>query len=86
MDSRVRVERSEHDGFLSWWTDPKFRGQGLATAAVAAFLADSGRVEEWALIRPWNPASIAVAEKCGFTLVEGDDENLTYRWRRDRIT
>lgn len=65
--------------WVSWWTNPAHRRQGLATREVRAFLVRR-RVEVWALIRPWNRASIALAARLGFTLVAADEENLTYRW------
>ncbi len=50
------------------WTHPEYRGQGLATFALASLLRDlalPGR-KFWYLVRPSNAASIAVCTKAGF--------------------
>ena len=48
---------------------PRAHGHGYATEAARAMLAaafDTGRRRIWATIRPWNAASLRVAEKLGF--------------------
>lgn len=64
---------------MSWGVRPGHRGRGLGTKTLRAALATETS-ELWALIRPWNMASIALAERAGFVLVEATEENLTYRW------
>lgn len=77
----VQITCFEDEGrtWVSWWVRPGHRGRGLGTEALRSFLAtETG--ERWAMIRPWNRASIALAERAGFVLAEATEENLTYRW------
>ncbi|WP_285042120.1 GNAT family protein [Plantibacter sp. LMC-P-059a] len=75
------IERRHATGWLSYWLSGDARGRGLATRAVDA-------VAEWAFTdglfrlelghRVNNPASCAVATRCGF-LVEGvERQKLVY--------
>lgn len=52
------------------WTDPQFRGQGLALAAARTVIADArlGRRRLWYMVAAANQPSIRVAEKAGFRL------------------
>ncbi len=81
VELRPRGEEAE----VSYLVDPAYRGRGLATVALDAFL-DWG-TSELGLRRALltchvdNAASRRVAERCGFSLVgEGGDE---LRYRRD---
>jgi RimJ/RimL family protein N-acetyltransferase len=61
---------------VGWALRPEARGQGLATEAAAAVLAWSERFElpyVTAMIRPDNPASIAVAERLGLSPLREDE-------------
>ena len=54
----------------STWTDPDYRGAGIATATLEQIVHDLRRDGRrfWYVSRPENPASIAVCVKAGFTL------------------
>lgn len=58
---------------VGYWLGRRFWGQGLATRAVGRFLQEEPRRPLWARIAKRNPASLAVAKKCGF-VVAGEDE------------
>ncbi|WP_338898650.1 GNAT family N-acetyltransferase [Streptomyces sp. TG1A-60] len=59
------------------WTDPAFRGRGIASSLVGAALAQAGesgvsavRLSVW----KWRAAAIALYEQLGFTVTESWDE------------
>jgi putative acetyltransferase len=69
MDGRTEVKRL--------WTDPLFRGRGVATALISSALveaADQGvrivRLSVW----NWRTAAIALYARLGFTVVRSWDE------------
>jgi [ribosomal protein S5]-alanine N-acetyltransferase len=70
--------RDETDPEIGWWLARRYWGQGLATEAARAALADSfGRLKLERLISiamPGNAASRRIMEKLGFTL-EREFEN-----------
>ena len=52
----------------SVWTDPDYRGQGIATQVLRAICRDSGTTHDlWYTSRSENEASLRVAEKAGFS-------------------
>ncbi|WP_251072577.1 N-acetyltransferase [Streptomyces sp. ISL-43] len=59
------------------WTDPAFRGRGIASALISAALAHSAesgvgtvRLSVW----KWRTSAIALYERLGFTITESWDE------------
>ena len=69
VDGRSEVKRL--------WTDPAFRGRGIASSLVGAALvcaAESGvgavRLSVW----KWRAGAIALYERLGFTVAESWDE------------
>jgi phosphinothricin acetyltransferase len=59
-------------GSISIYVDPGFAGRGVGTALLSGLVAASERAGLWTLeagIFPENAASIALHERCGFTLV-----------------
>jgi putative acetyltransferase len=59
------------------WTDPAYRGRGVASGLVAAALAhaaetgaDSVRLSVW----KWRPGAVALYERFGFSVTESWDE------------
>ena len=57
---------------VGYWLGEPFWGQGIATHALLAIteyaFATFDLVRLEALVKEWNPASMRVLEKCGFTL------------------
>jgi RimJ/RimL family protein N-acetyltransferase len=64
------VPNFAHDGELGYWVGRPYWGRGLATAAVRAFMAWAAPAHGLSrfTVRAFgnNPASVRVAEKCGF--------------------
>lgn len=61
---------------VSYWLGRAFWGRGLATAALARFLADINRTRPiFARVAKDNPGSRRVLEKCGFTIT-GEDKGF----------
>jgi RimJ/RimL family protein N-acetyltransferase len=61
---------------VSYWLGRAFWGRGLATAALARFLADVNRTRPiFARVAKDNPGSRRVLEKCGFTIT-GEDKGF----------
>jgi RimJ/RimL family protein N-acetyltransferase len=59
------------DGRLvGYWIGREFWGRGVATAALAAFVAEVTERPLFALVVTHNVASRRVLEKCGFVLIE----------------
>ncbi|UXY32336.1 GNAT family N-acetyltransferase [Streptomyces sp. HUAS TT20] len=59
------------------WTDPAFRGRGIASALVSAGLAharESGVRTVQLSVWKWRTGAIALYERLGFTVVESWDE------------
>jgi RimJ/RimL family protein N-acetyltransferase len=54
---------------VCYWLGEDVWGKGVATKALAAFLAEEVRRPLWARVAKRNPASVRVVEKCGFTIV-----------------
>jgi RimJ/RimL family protein N-acetyltransferase len=54
----------------SLWTEPNYRGMGLATCAIQEILRNAPHLGQvyWYIVAKDNHASIRVAEKNGFTL------------------
>ena len=68
----------EEDGRpeVSYWLGRAFWGQGIATRALAAFLADVNRTRPiYARAAKDNAGSLRVLEKCGFAVV-GEDKGF----------
>jgi len=53
------------------WTDPSFRGRGIATIAITNILARFSKEDKtfWYVVEDTNKSSIKVVEKLGFKLV-----------------
>jgi RimJ/RimL family protein N-acetyltransferase len=85
VEGRTRVgyvHLDRHDGSceLSWVVAPAHRGKGVGTLMVEAAIAVAGCDEVTAEIRSLNKASIRIAERCGFVLIEARSDLLL--WRR----
>ena len=66
---------ADHRVFVGYWLGSGFWGKGIATAALAAYLADhEPRRPMHAYVASTNLGSIRVLEKCGFELVERSTE------------
>jgi RimJ/RimL family protein N-acetyltransferase len=80
-DGRVAgyIASFEREGLreVCYWLGKEFWSRGVATAALKLFLAEEKRRPLWARIARTNPASLHVAEKCGFAVVaeEGAGED-----------
>jgi RimJ/RimL family protein N-acetyltransferase len=64
--SFVRDTASERE--VGYWIARPMWGRGVASAALAAFLAEESRRPLIATVAVHNPASVRVLEKCGFTV------------------
>jgi RimJ/RimL family protein N-acetyltransferase len=62
---------------VGYWIGREFWGRGIATRALAEFLAQLPERPLHALVAPHNVGSIRVLEKCGFVRIAEDDEDLT---------
>ena len=62
----------EHDGErdVGYWIGREHWGEGVATAALGAFLTSSRTRPLFAHVAAHNVGSIRVLEKCGFALVD----------------
>ena len=58
---------------VCYWLGKDVWGKGIATQALANFLAEEIRRPLWARVAKRNPASVQVLKKCGFAIV-GDDK------------
>ncbi|MFI7504694.1 GNAT family N-acetyltransferase [Streptomyces sp. NPDC049687] len=59
------------------WTDPAFRGQGIASGLLSAALAhatESGATDVRLSVWKWRTGAIALYERLGFTVSESWDE------------
>ena len=56
------------DRLIGYWLGKAFWGQGVATRALALFVARLPALPLFAHVARTNPASIRVLEKCGFAL------------------
>lgn len=58
----------ERDGVreVGYWIDRELWGRGIATSALARFLAECPRRPLYAIVSPKNSGSLRVLEKCGF--------------------
>ena len=67
----LRTDVESRSGEVGYWLGEPFWGQGIATAAVRAFVkyvfATFDLVRLDACLYEWNPASARVLEKAGFT-------------------
>ena len=61
---------------VGYWIGREHWGKGVATLALAAFLAHDRARPLYGRVALHNPASIRVLEKCGFTIVGPDEEQL----------
>lgn len=57
---------------ICYWLGREFWGGGVASRALAIFLAADGRRPLWGRVAKRNPASVRVLEKCGF-VISGED-------------
>ena len=62
--SFVREGKGERE--VGYWIASSLWGRGIASAALAAFLAEEPRRPLIATVAVHNPASLRVLEKCGF--------------------
>lgn len=73
----------EHDGRreVGYWLGREFWGKGIATRALSLFLEQVTARPLYAHVIKHNRASIRVLQKCGFTLIgeEGDEVILILR-------
>lgn len=76
----VQLDRLDGSCELSWVVAPAHRGKGIGTLMVEAAIARAGCNEVTAEIRPLNEASIRIARRCGFVLVETRSD--LFLWRR----
>ena len=68
--SFVRFEVRE----IGYWLGKDAWGKGIASKALSEFLAEETRRPLWARVAKRNPASLRVAEKCGFS-ISGEDKH-----------
>jgi RimJ/RimL family protein N-acetyltransferase len=61
---------------VGYWLGRPFWGRGIATAALAAFLAQVPTRPLFAAVAPRNIASRRVLEKCGFRQASATDEEV----------
>jgi len=80
----VHLDRLEGACELSWVVAPAHRGKGIGRRMVEAAIAIAGCDDVTAEIRPHNEASIRIAKRCGFALVEARSDALL--WRRPAST
>jgi RimJ/RimL family protein N-acetyltransferase len=73
---------------VGYWIGKEFWGRGIATRALALFLAEVSERPLYASVATSNVGSIRVLEKCGFTISQGEDphpdpdvEELLYELR-----
>jgi RimJ/RimL family protein N-acetyltransferase len=73
----------EADGrrLVGYWIGREFWGRGIATRALAEFLAQVTERPLRAMVAPHNLGSIRVLEKCGFIRIAEDKEELTLELR-----
>lgn len=60
---------------IGYWIGKPFWGKGIATRALAQFLAHETERPLYAGVAKHNAASIRVLEKCGFTISDEDDHS-----------
>jgi len=74
----IRADRAGGFYELSWTVAPEARGRGVGERMVRAL---AGRIEQpiEAWIKPWNTASIRIAEGAGMTRERMEDGMLLYR-------
>jgi RimJ/RimL family protein N-acetyltransferase len=61
---------------VSYWIGREFWGRGVATAALAALVAEVKERPLHALVAEHNVGSIRVLEKCGFVLSPEHDPSI----------
>lgn len=69
--------RQDGKVWLHWWIHEDYRRAGRATLAMFSFLSETP-LPAYALIRPWNIASIALAVSLGGIKIEEDEENVLF--------
>ncbi|MDX3775249.1 GNAT family N-acetyltransferase [Chromatiaceae bacterium AAb-1] len=74
----IRQELRQGDTVISWTTAPQFRGKGIATAALSAFIRTAPATTLVAEIKEDNVASIKVAEKAGLSFSHKEGGLLYY--------
>lgn len=62
---------------VGYWLGRKFWGKGIATRALAVFLAIDTTRPLHAFVVHHNLGSIRVLQKCGFTIIGSDAEGVT---------
>jgi len=77
----VHLDRLDGSCELSWVVAPAHRGKGIGTLMVEAAIAVAGCDEVTAEIQSRNEASIRIAKRCGFVLVEAHADLLVWRRR-----
>jgi RimJ/RimL family protein N-acetyltransferase len=73
--------RADDKRLVGYWIGREFWGRGIATRALAAFVAQLTERPLHALVALHNVGSIRVLEKCGFVRIAEDDEELTMELR-----
>ncbi len=76
----VHLDRLDGSCELSWVVAPGHRRKGIGAQMVEAAIAIAGCDHVTAEIRPLNEASIRIATRCGFVLIEAHSDLLF--WRR----
>ena len=68
----------ERDGRreVGYWVARDHWGRGVATAALVAFLGEEKLRPLYAGVLPANLGSLRVLEKCGFAVIDEDDDGL----------
>ena len=66
VDGRVEIKRL--------WTDPAFRGRGVATSLLRAALAHADRSTVRLSVWNWRVGAVALYERFGFTVTESWDD------------
>ena len=66
---------AEDRRLIGYWIGREFWGRGVATAALAAFVAEVKERPLHALVARHNVGSIRVLEKCGFTICGEETES-----------
>jgi RimJ/RimL family protein N-acetyltransferase len=64
---------------VGYWIGKAYWGKGIATAALAEFLAVEPTRPLYAHVARHNLGSVRVLEKCGFARVGGDERELVLR-------
>lgn len=67
--------------YVGYWFGREFWGRGIATEALRAFVEDVPDRPMYAHVVPHNAGSIRVLERCGFTPVSWDGDEVLFELR-----